>query len=307
MRSFLLGLILVIGTLNPMAAQDRQWLGKARMFTNDKIGDGQDRWRSGSYSVSWIRGASWGGELPSGFGALMEFRIRSEVIAPANLVSPIIGTDRRYAGLVTFGAFSHMQRGARDMTVGLDLVLTGPMTGVGGFQSFVHNALGMPAPGVLGSQLGNAVYPTVSFETGQDFRLSDPADRRVSMRPYLEAQAGVETFVRFGADLTFGDLGSGDMMVRNVVSGFRNVALKGPRTRGTSFILGGDIAYVQSSALLPTSLGYTVEPARSRLRAGIYSERGKGSYFYGLTWLSKEFVNQPDSQVVGSFTVRLKF
>jgi len=307
MRAFLLGLVLLTGAVIPLAAQDRVWLGKARLFTNDKLGDGQDRWRSGSYALSWIRGTEWKGSAPSEFGALVEYRIRSEIIAPANLLNPVIGTDRRYVGALSFGAFSHMQKGKTDVTVGLDLVVTGPQTGIDQFQAFAHRALGLGAPLVFGSQIGNAVYPTVSLEIARDFDLSIANGRRVSFRPFFEAQAGVETFARIGGDLTFGDLGVGDMQIRSVVSGFRTPAIKSAKSRGTSFLIGGDAAYVQSSRYLPTTSGFTVQNPRVRMRAGVYSEGKKMSLFYGLTWLGKEFTNQTTSQIVGSFSVRMKF
>lgn len=306
MRRLFLGLILLICAASPLAAQEYQWLGKARMFTNDRLGDGSDRWRSGSYSVSWIRGTGWNGHLPSGFGQLIEYRVRSEIIAPANLQDPVIGTDRRYVGMVSFGAFSHMKAGQADLALGLDLVLVGPMTGVGGFQSFIHRALGMGEPKVLGSQLPNAVYPTFNLEFGREFELGGGTNR-IALRPYLEAQAGVETFLRVGGDLTFGRAGRGDMQVRNVVSGFRNIAVKGNRPRGASFLLGGDVAHVVSSHLLPAASGFVLQNPRLRFRAGVYTETETASFFYGLTWLGREFAAQTGSQVVGSFTVRMKF
>jgi hypothetical protein len=307
MRAILWGLtFLVIVAANPMAANDRVWLGKARVFTNDQLGDGKDRWRSGSYALSWIRGTSWNGSMPTGFGELVEYRVRSEIIAPDDLRNPIIGTDRRYVGVLAFGAISHMKAGASDLSVGIEMVLTGPMTGVGGFQSFIHRGLGMGTPQVFGSQIGNAVHPTINVELGRDFSLSI-GGKPVTFRPYLEAQAGVETYLRVGGDLTIGTLGQGDMQVRSVVSGFRNVAIKGTRPRGVSFILGGDVAYVQSSKYLPTSSGFVVQNPRARLRTGVYAEGEKRSFFYGLTWLGKEFAAQTGSQVVGSFAVRMKF
>jgi hypothetical protein len=308
MRGFFLGLVLLISVANPLAANDRVWLGKARIFTNDKLGDGQDRWRSGSYALSWIRGTSWNGVLPNGVGDLVEYRVRSEIIAPSNLLNPVIGTDRRYVGALSFGAISHSKLGQADLALGAELVFTGPMTGIGGFQSFIHRALGLGTPQVLGSQIGNAVYPTVSLELGRDFVLSGTnSGTRVAFRPFVEAQAGVETYLRLGGDLTIGQLGNGDMMVRSTVSGFRNVALKGLSERSSSFILGGDWAYVQSSQYLPASSGFTITEPRVRIRAGIYTEGEKSSYFYGLTWLGKEFTNQTGSQVIGSFSYRKDF
>jgi hypothetical protein len=52
---------LTVSLASSVAAQDRVTLGWGRMFTNDVFGDGKDRWKTGSYTVSRIRGASWDG------------------------------------------------------------------------------------------------------------------------------------------------------------------------------------------------------------------------------------------------------
>jgi len=304
MRHLLLVAVLFISSVTGATA-GRVWLGHARLFTNDVIGDGHDRWRTGAYVVSRIRGTGWSGRLPSRLGQLIEYRVRSEIIAPANLQNPVLGTDRPYVGALSIGAISHMRAGGNDLALGLDMVFTGPQTGLGHFQSVLHQAVGMGSVKVLGSQIGNAVYPTLGMELARNVEI--PSRRRISVRPFLEAQAGVETFLRVGGDITIGRLGKGDFLVRDVTTGQRVTAIKSGDAPGVSFVLGGDVAYVWSSHYLPVSSGYTLQRPRVRLRAGIYHEASAGSIFYGLTWLGKEFVNQPTSQIVGSLTVRLKF
>ena len=83
-------------------AQERVTLGFGRLFSNDGIGDGDDRWRTGSYTVSLLRGQRWSGTAPDQFGELLEFRLGAETIAPANLLVPA-ANDRRYAGILTLG------------------------------------------------------------------------------------------------------------------------------------------------------------------------------------------------------------
>ncbi len=299
--------LLVVFATHVAVAQERNWLGKARLFNNDFIGDGQDRWRTGSYSVSGIRGSDWNGKLPDRLGALMEYRLRTEIIAPANLQNPVLGGDRPYVGAISLGATSYVDLGGTDMALGLDLVFTGPQTGLGSLQSWVHQTFGLNPPQVLGSQVGNAIYPTVNVEFGRDVRLTPEGRMRVSLRPFVEAQAGVETYLRLGGDLTFGNAGLGDMQVRDPVTGYRNIAVKGHRTRGVSLLLGGDVAYVAASRYLPASRGYVLVKPRTRLRAGLYGEGAASSFFYGLTWLGREFAWQKQGQVLGSVTIRLNF
>ena len=83
-------------------AEDRVTLGWGRLLTNDALGDGTDRWQTGGYQVSRMRGVSWGGVLPATPGELLEFRASSQIAAPADLVTPKPG-DRRYAALLAFG------------------------------------------------------------------------------------------------------------------------------------------------------------------------------------------------------------
>jgi len=304
---FLFTALLIAFATHVAVAQDRVWLGKARLFTNDFLGDGQDRWRTGAYSLSAIRGPGWDGTLPDRPGGLMEYRFRSEIIAPANLANPVLGGDRRYVGAISLGAITHFSLAETDVALGLDMIFTGPQTGLGDFQSRVHRALGMPVPGVLGSQIPNAVYPTVNIELGKSFTPSPDTLPELSLRPFVEAQAGVEDYIRIGGDLTFGNAGNGGLLVRDPTTGYRNIAVKGDDNSGLTFLLGADLAYVGSSAYLPAASGYSLTNPRARVRAGVYSETRDSAFFYGLTWLGKEFDAQSDSQVVGSVSIRLNF
>ncbi|GAA6163945.1 hypothetical protein NBRC116590_16490 [Pelagimonas sp. KU-00592-HH] len=290
---------------SPAVAQDtaeRGYLGVGRLFVNDLIGDGEDRWRTGSYVASFVWGPEWQHELPQGFGDLLELRVSGEIIQPSNLttVSP---TDRPYAGALTFGAHTHFQRGSNEFRAGADLVVIGPQTHLDDFQSSIHDALGMvsPSAAVLGNQIGNSFRPQVSLEYG---RLVEFGAGRV--RPFVEMQAGAESYARVGFDLTFGSVGLGDMMVRDSVTGHRYRALR-HSDPGTSFVIGADMAKVFDSVYLPESRGYTLTDTRDRVRAGVHWQGEKHSVFYGVTWLGKEFVGQSDGQVVGAINLNIEF
>ena len=51
----------------PLAAraEDQVALGWGRLFNNDALADMQDRWHTGSYSISQVRGLNWRGSLPT--------------------------------------------------------------------------------------------------------------------------------------------------------------------------------------------------------------------------------------------------
>ncbi|KAJ55105.1 hypothetical protein ACMU_15225 [Actibacterium mucosum KCTC 23349] len=285
-----------------VAAEDRTHLGVGRIFNNDFLGDGHDRWRTGSYTLSVVRGPEWTGSLPDGAGELLEYRLRSEIIAPASLTAPAAG-DRRYAGILSFGLHTHFERGLLEYSVGGDMVAVGPQTGMDDLQRAAHEALDQPLPtNAAANQLGNAIYPTLVGQATMPLPISD----RLESRPFIEAQVGVENFVRLGHDFVIGDLGRDDVWVRDAVTGqlYPATHTAGP---GYSVVLGGDIAMVTDSRLLRESDGFSLTNARTRLRAGVNWQGEKVGVFYGLTWLGKEFKGQDDSQVVGSLNLRLKF
>ncbi len=290
----------------PVFAQSKIRLGAVRIFNNDRIGDGQDRWRTGAYAGSIVRGEAWTGRRPETIGALMEYRLRTEIIAPADLTNPVVAPDRLYAGAISLGAISHFRSGKTDISLGVDMVITGPQTRLGAFQSWAHNVLGITDPKVLGSQIGNGFHPTASLEIARAFSLPG-SGAGTRFRPFFEAQLGIENFVRVGGDVTIGKLGANDLLVRDVVTGQRVAAVRGGNSRGASFVMGGDVARVFSSGYLPTSLGYAPVRTRVRLRSGVYYEMENSSVFYGLTWLGREFSAQPEGQLLGSLSVRLRF
>lgn len=294
---------LVAAASLPATAEDRVSLGWGRFFSNDGIGDGKDRWRTGSYTVSHLRGPGWSGDLPATFGEILEFRAQAAILAPENLVTGA-PDDRRYAGLLSLGLFTHARTGGLETSLGAGLQLTGPQTGLGLFQTEVHDLIGAPLPGVLATQIPDHAYLMAAAEVARPFDLG-PATR---LRPFLAAETGAETLVRLGADLALGSWETDALMLRDSTTGHRYRGIAGDIVPGLSFSLGGDIAHVFDSALLPDGGTAALEPTRSRLRAGLaWQGEGGASVFYGLTWLSKEFTTQPEAQVLGALNLSLNF
>lgn len=291
-----------LAAVAPAMAQDRTTLGQGRLFSNDVIGDGQDRWRTGSYVVSQIRGPWWNGVRPEGFGTILEYRFRADLIAPDNLVAPASG-DRRYAGALSFGVHTHFARGATEMSVGLDLVATGPATRLSDLQTAVHDLAGItpPSDATLDNQIGNGLHPTLTAEAGWPIALGG-----ASFRPFIEAQAGAETLVRVGGDLMIGGYGTDALLVRDGVTGQLYPATRGAES-GLSLVIGGDVAHVADSIYIPSDGAITLSDSRTRLRAGVQWQGDRARVFYGLTWLDREFEEQPEGQVLGSIRIGLSF
>lgn len=285
----------------PAAAQERVLLGYGALVTNDFLGDGEDRWQTGSVQGSRVWGPQGG--MPSAPFELLELRLGGQSIAPERLNNPLPG-DRRYAGALSAGLHTHWQQGQAEFSLGGDLVFVGPNTGLDGLHAGFHDLLDItqPSDDVRANQIGNAIRPTLVAEAAGNYTLGP-----VAVRPFAELRAGAETLVRAGADLSFGGLGQAGLRVRDTVTGQRYAAVHAEGA-GLRWILGGDIAYVDSSVFLPTDTGPAPEDTRTRLRAGVQWQTQSGARgFYGLTWLGKEFEGQPEGQLTGSFNLRVRF
>ncbi|MCW1919660.1 lipid A deacylase LpxR family protein [Rhodobacter sp. KR11] len=295
MKAWVLALALLA---HPVAA-DPVILGWGRMFDNDAIGDGHDRWRTGAYTVSLIRGERFAGELPETFGALTEWRLHTEIAAPANLSAPSLG-DRRYAGVLSLGLHTQARWQGLEAALGADLVAIGPATGVSQVQKWVHDALDIDKPNTS-RQITDRLIPTVSGELGRSFDLG-----LMAIRPFAAAQAGVETLARAGFDVTLGAFGRDAVMVRDGVTGQRYRAAPSALVPGYSLVAGADIAHVWASVLLPSD-GPAPESTRTRARIGLHWQGQRASAFYGVTWLTPEFEGQASGQAVGSLSFNLRF
>ncbi len=284
------------------AAEDRKTLGFGRLFTNDFFGDGDDRWRSGSYSWSLVRGYEWNGRPPEAAFELMEYRVRTEIIAPRRL-NGVGSDDRPYVGALTFGAHTHFARGAYDIAAGAEITAVGPQTGLGELQEWFHVLVDAPTPRVLDDQLENAVHFGIGAEVSRPVRLND----RTTIRPFAEVKTGPEDFARVGFDVMYGRIGQSDLLIRDVPTGQLYRGVEGV-DGGLAFTFGADYTHVADSAWLPDDRGVTALDNRTRLRAGAHWQFAEDvSFFYGLTYLSEEFEGQPEGQLLGSLKLNLNF
>ncbi len=303
-RVILAALAAIVSLCTTAEAADRTRLGFGLLLNNDFLGDGDDRWRSGSIATSRIWGPTWTGVAPERFGDLLELRIQGEVITPSDLRSPD-PADRLYAGALSLGLHTHMQRGAAEYAFGGDLVFVGPQTQLDNFQDGLHDFLGIsrPSDAVLDAQIDNSINPTLVFESGRRIALSD----RSSLRPFVEARAGVETLARVGFDWTFGELGQSELLIRDPITGHRYRGVTSDWS-GFSFVVGADVAYVEDSEFFPEDRGPVLDNSRERLRAGVMWQGKNGaSGFGGLTYLGEEFEGQEEGQLIGSLRVRFGF
>lgn len=298
-------LILAAATLIAGAAssEDRVTLGWGRLFSNDAIGDQHDRWHTGSYTISRIAGLRWRGDLPEAPGQILEYRFSADIYAPADLITPA-ADDRRYAGALTFGAATHFDFRGNDTTLGAGLTFIGPSTGLGLFQSQMHELFGMDVPTtVLDDQIEDQIQPYASAEISRSLSLND----QLTLRPYLGAQIGAEDYLRVGADLVLGRMGAKDLMLRDGATGHLYRGVVGDGEPQISLIFGADHAEVFNSVFLPEGGAAVLTQGRDRLRIGSLWQGQSAFIFSGLTYLSPEFDSQPEGQLLGSVTLSLAF
>ncbi|MFP4274060.1 MAG: lipid A-modifier LpxR family protein [Paracoccaceae bacterium] len=286
----------------PAATEEYRRIGYGRLVTNDQFGDVKDRDRTGAYTASHIFGAGWDGRLPTRPGDLFELRFHAETMTP-RYMQVIAPGDRPYAGSLSLGLHTHFRHGATEVSLGGDVVVTGPQTGLDDLQLLVHGVLGgaKASRAVRDNQIPDGVHPTLVTEIAHPVRLG--ANTR--LRPFLEGRAGAETMLRAGADLTIGQVGAGELLIRESSSGHRYRAIKAA-PQGYSVVLGGDIARVKESVFLPAARGYELTD-RKRLRAGVHWQGRRHAVFYGLTWLDREFERQEGGQVIGSLRLDIRF
>lgn len=296
-----LTLVLAVLTLaTPVVAQDRAQIGSGRLFNNDIMGDGYDRWRTGSYVYSHVRGydAYSGTE---GFGELLELRFRTEIIAPQR--GSAAAVDRPYVGAISLGAHTHFSTGWADVSLGGDLVAIGPQTGLSRFQEIYHETFDLPAPPNTDDQLADRFVFNGSASATKSFALGGST----VLRPFVEGLTGTEDLLRAGADVLVGPVATGNLLLRDVVTGQLYTGTN-DAADGVSYVFGADITSVFDSDFLPSDQGYAVVETRTRARAGVHWQISRGaSLFYGATYLSEEFEGQTEGQVVGSLKLNFNF
>ncbi|MBF9034625.1 DUF2219 family protein [Rhodobacterales bacterium HKCCE2091] len=284
----------------PAVAQEHRTLGFGRFLTNDVI-DQEDRWRTGGLTLNWVRGTEWTGQLPSRPFDILEYRFRANLITPADTANPAPG-DRLFAGTLSFGLHTHFDWNGTEVSAGVDLAEVGEQTGLRNFQRSLHDRFGWDPVTTGPFEIEDQWLLHATVEFGREYNLGFGR-----LRPFAEVQSGLENLARVGADLTIGEFGRGALMLRDVNTGQRYVGVRSEDPSGLSLILGADAAWVESSVYLPESLGYEIEPFRGRLRAGVATEIGPLGVFAGATYLTEEFVGQPEGQVLSSVNITFNF
>lgn len=286
----------------PATALDRNFMGMGFLLNNDYLGDGHDRWRTGSINLSfaWKHEPTIWGNFTS-TKEFVELRLRAEAITPSSLASPQ-EDDRLYAGVTSVGIHKHIDFNSSKLSLGIDLVAVGSSTGISRVQREIHDFLSKDDFGVT-EEVKNGIHPTALAEFSRGFEFGDLAN----VQPFIEIQSGIESFARLGVDVEFFNLKNRCPKVRDSTTGHEYFLGNCRGGVGSSVVLSGDVARVFKSRLLPSNQEFKVSNPRVRLRAGFGKYGKDGSFFYGLTWLSREFSSQSQAQVIGSVSINIYF
>jgi len=298
-------LALALGFATATAGMSDSWsrVGYGRLINNDFLGDFKDRDQTGSYVSSRLYARSPVSGMPTRAGEVLELRIQGDLKTPDNLRVPAPG-DRPYAGSLSLGVHTHYEQAGLQISMGAEVVATGPQTGLDTLQTALHDGLGVSAPSALAKagQISNGFHPGVIVELGRDMRLSG----RTTLRPFIEGRYGAETLIRAGFDLTLGAVGREPLQVRDGITGQRYRTVLNDEN-GVSFVLGGDMALVSESIYLPAANGLSLTDTRDRARMGMHWQGARGHGFFGVTYLGREYRSQDSAQMVGSIRIGLEF
>ena len=300
-RAFVNYVLVLLPCLSFASSLHAEELGWAWGLSNDSIGDWHDRWQSSSVEIARLQGTAWQGRAPTRFGYLLELRFRSDILTRErwNIVVP---SDRRHAGVLSFGIHSYAERNEFEMRAGVDLTVIGHQTGLYAFQTQLHELLGFTIPNLAGVfEIEDQISIDLSGEVAMRFDFGD-----IDFIPFIEARLGTEDMLRVGVDFELGLGFADDLSLRTVATGQRIPYGLGAGGTGLTLTVGADTAIVNESVYLPSDLGYVLTP-RHRIRGGLRYTKNNLSVFYGLSWLGEEFEAQSSGQFVGTIHVSTRF
>lgn len=332
MRRVVLAAVLSLAaspSLAGSAQEGFEWLATTKdilpegVLWNDRFGDGQDRYKTGGMTQSWVVPESvfsdtrWFSDQASG----IEFNGRGLIISPEN-TAVANANDRAHAQYVGLGVY--LRTAARpeqvapvttvsaEDRVGIEVGWQGEPLPLFDLQDALHDATGAQSRMNRANLLDDVLL--VNFEAKRTWRFHiQMEDRDVQIAPYVQGSVGSrEVSARAGADLIVGSSLEGRTWNQDPAIGALIPGGSAPRD-GWHWMswVGGDIgligydAFIDGSSTIATTIER--EPVTARLRAGVMLEYENFAVSYSLNWLSPEFDSQPDGQIVGALSFKYRF
>lgn len=313
-----------LATTNEIQTEGAVW--------NDRFGDGQDRWKTGGLTQSYVfpehifSNDSWF----EGRASSVEINARGLVITPDNTANQGVDSgDRPYAQYAGIGLylrsiarpepFGSGSGGSgfvlqQEDRAGIEIGWQGDPLPLFDIQSALHKTAGT---GGSAANLDNVIDGEllVNLEARHTWRFHiDGAGRDIEIAPFIQTSLGMrENSLRLGADLITGSALEGRTWGNDLSTGALLAGASMPR-RGFNWAVfaGGDLGYVASDAFLDGGFaadGPSVQRKDlvARARAGVLIEYDNLGLGLSLNWLGKEFHGQSDSQIIGAIQVKYRF
>jgi hypothetical protein len=242
-------------------------------------------------------------------------------MTPDNLVVGGPPTDRpfaQYAGLgIYLRSIERPYRNSRSTSqsvedrLGIELGYQGDPLPIFDIQEALHGNSTMNINDT--NSLGGEVL--VNIEARRVWRWHvDMQDSDLEFVPFAQVSAGMrENSARAGMDVIYGSTLSGRTWNYEPAIGALIPGGSAPRDGFQwALWLGGDVGAIGTDAFLDGGFdasGPSVdrETINVRLRAGILLEYDPIAIGYSLVWLSEEFKNQPEGQLIGAASVKYQF
>jgi len=315
------------------AAAGWRWLATTKriqtegVIWNDKLGDGKDRWKTGGITQSYVVPEHFFGDKSwfEGRASAVELNLRALVMTPDDTAfAGVNAKDRPYAQYAAAGVYLRsiaepdflsptlsVQEEAR---LGIEVGWQGDPLPLFDVQNRLHDMTGTKGnaanlTNIIGSEM------LVNLEGRQTWRFHwDGAGREREIAPFVQGSVGMrETSLRIGADFFTGSALAGRTWGADPATGAVMAGASMPR-QGFNWTVfgGGDVGYVASDAFLDGGFGVggpsgPRERIVGRLRVGALLEYDNVGIGFSVNWLSPEFRDQSEGQVIGAlqFKVRL--
>ncbi|MEM9062037.1 MAG: lipid A-modifier LpxR family protein [Pseudomonadota bacterium] len=336
MKSMMFGATVAVGVqvlsgaaLADVGRDGFKWLSENRdimaegAIWNDRIGDGEDRYKTGGMTQSWVFPETLFLEdrLIPGRVSALELQGRGFIATPDNTRAGGSVNDRPFVQYVGVGAYLRTwgpperldadTTGALETRAGIEVGWQGEPLPLFEIQEALHD----------NTQVTLSPTNTVDGEFLVNLELEGVYRRQTSNRfvdldiaPFVRVSAGMrENSIRAGMDVIVGSSLGARTWNREPAIG---ALIPGGSQERNGFHwalwIGGDVGYIASDVFLDggfTADGPDVgrEELTMRLRAGIMMEYDPFAIVYSINWLSPEFDLQPEGQMIGAISLKYRF
>ncbi|MGD1923694.1 MAG: lipid A-modifier LpxR family protein [Paracoccaceae bacterium] len=328
--TFAVGVLVLSGTARADVERDGfKWLSENRdimaegAIWNDRIGDGQDRYKTGGMTQSWVFPETLflDERLIPGSVSAFELQGRGFIATPDNTQAGGGVSDRPFVQYVGVGAYLRSwdrpdridatTTGVLETRAGVEVGWQGEPLPLFEIQEALHDD----------TQVALSSANTVDGEFLVNLELEGVYRRQSSTRyldldiaPFVRVSTGMrENSIRGGMDVIIGSSLAARTWNREPAIGA--LLPGGSQQRGGfhwALWIGGDVGYIASDVFLDggfTADGPDVarEELTTRFRAGLMLEYDPFAIVYSINWLSPEFDLQPEGQLIGAVSLKYRF